>query len=69
MVETVTDTQLRDNINKFVKHSGLDVEDLVTSPTSGAKQELMRKWSQDYPLTTLELQRVLRIVEEIGGRK
>lgn len=64
MVETVTDTQLRENIDRLVSNSRLGVEDFVTNPTSGAKRELMRKWSQDYPMTTLELQRVLRIIEE-----
>jgi hypothetical protein len=47
----------------------LGVEDFIADLRSGAKRDLMQKWSQDYHLTTLELQRVLRIVEEFGGRK
>ena len=68
MVETVTDAQLKQNIDKLFKGLG-GVEDFIADLRSGAKRDLMQKWSQDYHLTTLELQRVLRIVEEFGGRK
>ena len=68
MVETVTDAQLKGNIDKLFQalEGG---EDFIADLRLGAKRDLMQKWSQDYHLTTLELQRVLRIVEEFGGRK
>ena len=64
-----TDDQLRAEIDTIVLQSDRPLEDFIEGSGSTAKRSLMRRWSEDYPLTTLELQRVLQVAEEIGGGK
>jgi len=64
-----TDDQLRAEIDTIVLQSDRPLGDFIEGSGSTAKRSLMRRWSEDYPLTTLELQRVLQVAEEIGGGK
>ena len=64
-----TDDQLRAEIDRTVLQSDRPLEDFIEGSGSAAKRSLMKRWSEDNSLTTLELQRVLQVAEEIGGGK
>ena len=66
-----TDEQLRAEIDRIVLQSDRPLGDFIEGSGSAAKRSLMKRWSEDDPLSTLDLQRVLQVVEEInrGGRR
>ena len=64
-----SDDALKDQIATAVENSSLTKEDLVDRPTSTVKRNLMKRWGEGGFLSTLDLQRVLRIIQEIGDRK
>jgi len=65
----LSDKALKDQISTAVENSSLTKEDFVDALTSVAKRSLMKRWGKGGFLSTLELQRVLQIVQEIGDRK
>jgi len=64
-----TDEQLRAEIDRIVLQSDRPLGDFIEGSGSAAKRSLMKRWSEDLLLTTLELQRALQVAEEIGGGK
>jgi len=64
-----TDDILKAQIATVLANSNLTISDFVDAPTSAVKRSLMKRWRKGGFLSTLELQRVLQIVQEIGDRK
>ena len=66
----ITKEQILWEITDLLADSSLTKENIIEGQVSVAKRSLMQKWGKGDSLTTLDLQRVLRIVkEEISGRK
>jgi hypothetical protein len=64
-----SDDILKAQIATVLANSNLTIAEFVDAPTSVAKQSLMKRWDEDALLSTLELQRVLQIMQEIGDGK
>ena len=64
-----SDDILKAQIATVLANSNLTTAEFVDAPTSVAKQSLMKRWDEDALLSTLELQRVLQIMQEIGDGK
>ena len=64
-----SDDILKAQISTVLANSNLTIAEFVDAPTSVAKRNLMKRWDEDALLSTLELQRILQIMQEIGDRK
>ncbi len=68
----LTKAELRHRIHSSLKHSGLDLSSSAEKTALGgsqAKRELMQHWESGDPMTRLDLQRILRIVQELEAKK
>ena len=64
-----SDDILKAQIATVLANSNLTIAEFVDAPTSVVKRNLMKRWGEGGFLSTLDLQRVLRIIQEIGDRK